>query len=272
MPYYVDVGAYLFQMLQKHIQAGKGKLFNGVPPKELATALRVQLPAYARQEFPFNRDSTGGWRAYWSNLSHHQDASVLAFLAVKLLSMLPNSMAEERTMSAFTNAQDSRPGLKIRSLVAEVQVKQHYAREERLKTPPVKAPDLVRFRELAARVRSEAMSSAEDRFSHPKATGTNEGEQENTVPASDGQGVPFGTEFNEVEAHDVPDRDAATGSTFSVAQSVDLKSVLLRDLLSDSPLAEATSGAKVPMTTGATKKSGSAQDFVLDAADFSFDL
>ncbi|EJD44543.1 hypothetical protein AURDEDRAFT_166329 [Auricularia subglabra TFB-10046 SS5] len=278
IPYYVDIGAYLLRLLQKHIKAGHVDLLKGVPPKELATALRVQLPAYARQEFPFNRDSSGGWRAYWSTLSHHPDGSVLSFLAIKLLSMVPNSMAEERTMSAFTKAQDGRSGMQIRSLVSEVQVSQHYAREERLKKPPVKAPDLVPFRELSARVRSEAMSGTDDRFSHPKSQSN---DIESARDAADSQAASvavdpsndtFGAEFNEVEGHDVPDSTTVVGSSFRVTQNVDLSSVLLRDLLSDSPLAAPPTEGRTPLQKATGRKGGDAQEFNLDEADFAFDV
>ncbi|EJD34142.1 hypothetical protein AURDEDRAFT_131316 [Auricularia subglabra TFB-10046 SS5] len=280
IPFYVDIGAYLLKLLQKHIKAGYTEFLQAIAPKELANALRVQLPAYARQEFPFNRDSSGGWRAYWTTLSHHPDGSVLVFLAIKLLSMVPNSMAEERTMSAFTKAQDGRSGMQIRSLVSEVQVSQHYAREERLKQPPVKAPDLIPFRELAARIRSEAMSGADDRFSHPRARpGGNQtpsdaaGEQDASVAVSvDPSNDAFGAEFNEVEGHDVPDSSVSVGPSFSVAQSIDLSSVLLRDLLSDSSLITPTAEGRAPTKKTTGKKTQEPQKFNLDEADFSFNV
>ncbi|EJD47602.1 hypothetical protein AURDEDRAFT_123491 [Auricularia subglabra TFB-10046 SS5] len=262
IPFYNEIGVFLLKLLQKHIVAGRTDLLKSRPPKDLATALRVQLPAYARQEFPFNRDSSSGWRPYWTTLAHHPDASILAFLAVKLLSMVPNSMAEERTMSAMTHAQAGRPQLEIRSVVSEVQ-------------PSAPIPTLQRFRELSALVRAEVMSSPDDRFVHSNAGRTSAPDGDDAVPAVNAGDVPEGAcsaEFNELEAHDTPGDDSADVSTlgFDVRDSVDLSGVFLRDLLSDKPQTgpeTATSIAK-----SASRSVDTPGDYTLDAADFDFDM
>jgi hypothetical protein len=88
---------------------------------------RFQFMGYVRQTTPFDR-SEGSATAleYWKNLSRHADAQILAYLAIKLYSIVPNSMAEERTVSTFTKLSTADPGRqKTSSLVYMTQVKQH---------------------------------------------------------------------------------------------------------------------------------------------------
>ena len=65
---------------------------------------------------PSRSGSTSSSSLFANMLTAHI-LTMLKFLARKLLTVLPTSMAEERTMSAITKAQAGRPGLKISSLV-----------------------------------------------------------------------------------------------------------------------------------------------------------
>lgn len=71
-----------------------------------AAALRVQLKAYFNREDPFNRkkreNKTARECQWWMDLIDHEDADVLAALAVKIFALMPVSMVEERAVSVTT--------------------------------------------------------------------------------------------------------------------------------------------------------------------------
>lgn len=67
-------------VLTKHWNAGHASQLQEAygHPDDAIKALRTQLQMYTRQEHPFARDTSRGWRFYWKNLAHHPDADVLA--------------------------------------------------------------------------------------------------------------------------------------------------------------------------------------------------
>ncbi|EJD38603.1 hypothetical protein AURDEDRAFT_128801 [Auricularia subglabra TFB-10046 SS5] len=275
IPCYAEVGRFLSGMLVKHVKAGRAAVFREYSDaKAIASAFRAQFRAYTRREYPFNRDTASGWRAYWTALKAHPDANVLAFLARKLLSMLPNSMAEERTMSAFTNAQRGRSQMTIQSLVAEVQVKQHHQRLSR--TEPRVTPSLVKFRDLAASIRQEVLSGPSDVFSYKKDTQDSSNDALSAQDEFCGAHEHYNAEFNAVEAHDsdapgpaVPDSEVDASSSFAAAAKFNLKSATLIDLISDEPTVPKQPQAAVQKETTAAVKS-KVGTMVVDVQDFEF--
>ncbi|KZV91751.1 hypothetical protein EXIGLDRAFT_647914 [Exidia glandulosa HHB12029] len=272
VPFYREIGKYLLQVLLKHVESDRQvmqKRFGA--PKAIAQAFQVQFSAYTRQEFPFNRDRSQGWRIYWSGLADNPDGRVIAFLAVKLLSMLPTSMPEERTMSAITKAESGgRSGMKAASLVAEVQVKQHYARLERAEKKPKRVvPRVQKFRELAAQIRAEVMSGPLDVFVHPASpsdANTNE-ESAPSEPADAADSV--ADELDALEDYESP--SALRGLSFAIAEKVDIRSSVLLDLLSDVPCGKNKSqrlleAEELPPTQD------NDDELPIDAADFEFAL
>ncbi|KZV86751.1 hypothetical protein EXIGLDRAFT_698148 [Exidia glandulosa HHB12029] len=240
MPCYAEIGVFLLGLLKTHLAAEKSPFLREFDPRDAADAFRAQYQAYARQESPFKRDTSKGWRRYWKALADNPDSSILAFLANKILSISPSSMAEERTMSAFTKAQDSgRSQMKVLSLVSEVQVKQHYDRLEKVDKRVL--PTAKKFRDLPAHARSEVLSGPSDIVTRTTSDGpeTSDDPQPSTPAETDGSvdaaALRLNAVFEEVEAHDASELLSAANDAFSVATKINLRSPVLLDLLSDMP-------------------------------------
>ncbi|EJD33382.1 hypothetical protein AURDEDRAFT_177535 [Auricularia subglabra TFB-10046 SS5] len=157
-PFYVDVGSFLGGLLKTHVKANFPPVFDDyASATDVASAFRDQLRAYARREPPFNITAPSPLE-YWRHLAKVKDARLLApfeILGVKLFSILPNDMPEERTMSVVTKIDSpSRATMKPTTLVNFVRVKQHNDRENAtFKTPP----SVLRFRDLAAHIQAEVV-------------------------------------------------------------------------------------------------------------------
>ncbi|KAF8595919.1 hypothetical protein BDV93DRAFT_514577 [Ceratobasidium sp. AG-I] len=122
---------------------------------------RFQFMNYVPQTAPFDRYITQQTAlVYWRKLARHADAQIIAFLAIKLYSVVPNSMAEERTVSNFTKLNSTDRGRqKTSTLVYMTQVRQHH---QRLLNPTKQAiAPTVRFRDLLDTVECEEKESLE---------------------------------------------------------------------------------------------------------------
>lgn len=153
MPAYVKAGTYLYKIMAEEINANTApRIFDTYADAEtILKDLRLQLMLYARQKPPFDRHSPDMTPlAFWQSLISRPDASVLAVrwtdppirhsyanhpnqfvqhLGVKLFSLLPNSMAEERTVSTFTKMNTAdRSRQKPATLKNMAMIKQHYRR------------------------------------------------------------------------------------------------------------------------------------------------
>lgn len=134
LPTYTRVGHYLGTVLVAEINSGRGsEVFAPYnTAEEIEQEFRFQFMNYARHAAPYDRyqDSPTA-RAYWAKLLRHVDASILAYLALKLFSIVPNSMAEERTVSNFTQINTAcRSRQNPRTIVQMTQIKQHHQRAQ----------------------------------------------------------------------------------------------------------------------------------------------
>lgn len=132
LPIYESIGDYLGKMLVDEINSGRAPEVFGCYESSDAAILefRFQFMNYVRQIAPFDRYLNAATAlAYWMSLFRHSDAHILAYLAIKFYSIVPYSMAEERTVLNFTklNAPD-RGRQKTSTLVAMTQVRQHEQR------------------------------------------------------------------------------------------------------------------------------------------------
>ncbi|KAK6987730.1 DUF659 family protein [Favolaschia claudopus] len=134
MPAYQTVGKFLLTELAKELRAGrKDRAF--VPynsAAQILNAFKIQFQSYTRQYPPFSARSPLWNRPilYWESMYELPDASILAFIAIKILSILPNSMAEERTVSRFTRLNSvDRSRQDASTLVAMTKIYQHIRRE-----------------------------------------------------------------------------------------------------------------------------------------------
>ncbi|KZW01720.1 hypothetical protein EXIGLDRAFT_760625 [Exidia glandulosa HHB12029] len=275
-PFYVDVGKFLGEQLKVHLEANQpSSAFAGFTSgQEVAAAFRAQLMAYTRRQAPFDLAVAEPLK-YWRKLSNVPDARVLAFLGVKLFSVLPNDMPEERTMSLATKVNaPQRAAMKTSTIVNFVRVKQHNDREKPKKE---KVPTILWFRELAAHIQAEVVppssgkNSAAPTSADAATAGT--GTSANPTPAlpADSTTAPAASPTANRDActtsgpNDDDDVDVALGEVESAEPEeevdeayvpgdvfvpeecgVDLCSPLLLDLLSDVPVAGATRAAAAP--------------------------
>ncbi|KAJ7828008.1 hypothetical protein B0H13DRAFT_1656537, partial [Mycena leptocephala] len=134
MPAYPKVGIFLKKILAKELQAGrKDPAF--IPYNsgdQILDAFKSQFESYTRQYPPFSARSQA-WSQpiqYWTAMSQQEEASILAFLAIKIFSILPNSMAEERTVSRFTrNDSVDRASQDASTIVDMTKIYQHNRRK-----------------------------------------------------------------------------------------------------------------------------------------------
>jgi hypothetical protein len=133
IPSYEPIGNFIGTVLIHEVNSGRApEIFDHFEDVwAIFTEYRYQMMRYVRQVAPFDRYiHVATPQEYWTKLSRHADAAVLAYVALKLLSIVPNSMAEERTVSNFTklNSPD-RAKQKVATIVYMTQIRQHELRE-----------------------------------------------------------------------------------------------------------------------------------------------
>ncbi|KAG8710566.1 hypothetical protein FRC08_016996 [Ceratobasidium sp. 394] len=134
LPAYTKAGAYLVKLL--------GRVYNKDPDaplfarysswSQIEIAFRNQLVLFTRGLSPFHQvPKPSAERAYWESMCTVPTAELLAHLGVILTSIVPNSMAEQRSMSTITklNSPDH-ASQKVSTLIDMVTIPQHYKREE----------------------------------------------------------------------------------------------------------------------------------------------
>ncbi|KAJ7756553.1 ribonuclease H-like domain-containing protein, partial [Mycena metata] len=144
MPTYPKVGTFLFKVLARELQAGRqaAAFTHHASPDAIMAAFKSQFEAYTRQYPPFSARSAM-WLApiqYWRAMVQLPEASILAFVAIKIFSILPNSMPEERTVSRFTqNDTPDRGNQDASTIVAMTKIFQHNQRKRREEGPSKKS-------------------------------------------------------------------------------------------------------------------------------------
>ncbi|KAF8593834.1 hypothetical protein BDV93DRAFT_460199, partial [Ceratobasidium sp. AG-I] len=141
VPSFGKIGLYLKTLLCRELTAGTIPAAKDYPNVDsIITVFKTQLAAYARGVYPFVLPSTipidFSPLKHWKKLAKHPDATFLGPLAVKIYSVVPNSMAEERTVSCFTklNSKD-RSAQKISTLVHMTRIRQHLMRNRGASKP-----------------------------------------------------------------------------------------------------------------------------------------
>ncbi|KAG8795015.1 hypothetical protein FRC12_019098 [Ceratobasidium sp. 428] len=181
-------------------------------------------------------------------MSRHHHAQILARLALKLYSVVPNSMAEERMVSVFTkmNGKD-RARQKTSTLVHMTQIKQHEQRIENLQKGVRPVAPTVRFRDM-----SDIVQSARDSDTHralvdavhhavqgDKLESSHDRDKANspsvTVDQDEGKIDPWDEEDSEDE-RDWSIQPSRDEFQFGEGEGVDLRDPSLLDLLSDKPV------------------------------------
>lgn len=134
MPAYTKAGSFLLRLLA-HIYNKNPNLPLFSPYandwKYVETGLHQQVMRYTRCLAPFHASSDASTACdYWEQMLTVPGADLLAYLGVLINSFVPNSMAEERTMSIFNkfNTPD-RASQKVSTLFDMALIRQFYRYE-----------------------------------------------------------------------------------------------------------------------------------------------
>ncbi|QRW12240.1 hypothetical protein RhiLY_11239 [Ceratobasidium sp. AG-Ba] len=154
LPAYTMAGDYLVKLLA-HVynKDPDASLFARYASwSQIETSFRNQLILFTRGLRPFHQvPKPSTEQAYWDSMSSVPAAELLAHLGTILTSVVPNSMAEERSMSTVTklNSPD-RAAQKVSTLIDMVAIRQHYKREENRESSKLRAfRPTVRFADLS---------------------------------------------------------------------------------------------------------------------------
>ena len=141
-----DLMKSIMERIQKHPNEPVPTLFKEMSMGSIAKDLQRQINAYWREEYPFKQSSPcNNPIVRWQELEKLSDARVLAvcmvkhnffvdwlglqFLAIRLFSVLVNSMSDERTASKFTWLNAPLRGRQdVQNIVDMVQIGQWYAK------------------------------------------------------------------------------------------------------------------------------------------------
>ncbi|KAF8596491.1 hypothetical protein BDV93DRAFT_454747, partial [Ceratobasidium sp. AG-I] len=135
IPAFGKIGLFLKRVLCAELDAGTiacAKDYDSAGA--IVEIFKTQVAAYARGEYPFEAQKTDpttfDTHKFWRKLANHPDACFIAPIAEKLLSVVPNSMAEERTVSCFSklNSKD-RSRQKVSTLVHMTRIRQSLLRK-----------------------------------------------------------------------------------------------------------------------------------------------
>ncbi|KAG9110107.1 hypothetical protein FRC07_008235 [Ceratobasidium sp. 392] len=196
---------------------------------EAKEALRQQVLLYATATYPFSEKIGKNMLAYqwWKPLQENPSSKLLAYFALKLFSITPNSMADERTVSAFgwlNSALRSRQD--VATIVRQTQIRQFYAWD---KEKHEAKRTRIRYRDIKYHRRSEKA----------KLTSSNSSSSEHNTEPSDNS---FQAEYSETgdtwldeSDDDVPGVDFRP---LEVNNLIDLDAPEVEDCLADKAPAE----------------------------------
>ncbi|KAJ7048094.1 hypothetical protein C8F01DRAFT_1268957 [Mycena amicta] len=159
MSAYSECGQFMANLLYEEINSGRDHpAFDRYADSDaIIDAFKDQCERFVRQRAPFS-NRNGAWVRlydYYLALLNDPDAAIFAFVAIKVLSILPTSMPEERTMSFFTkiNAKD-RSNQDSQTTIAMAQVHQdlrrhpEYTLASKKKAAPRKVAPLINWRSV----------------------------------------------------------------------------------------------------------------------------
>ncbi|KAJ7803942.1 hypothetical protein B0H14DRAFT_2612887 [Mycena olivaceomarginata] len=122
------------KVLAKEIQSGREapEFARYSTAAGVMAAFKTQFESYTRQNFPVSVWSEVCSKVieYWRSLAPNPQSGALAFVAIKVFSILANSMPEERTVSRFTRIDTpDRSSHGARTIVRQTQIYQHNRRK-----------------------------------------------------------------------------------------------------------------------------------------------
>ncbi|EIN07903.1 hypothetical protein PUNSTDRAFT_135425 [Punctularia strigosozonata HHB-11173 SS5] len=203
--------------------------------KDLVTSCKTQLDDFWHGRAPFNKPLHAGQTSlsWWTEFEHRNDTRILAVLAVKLFSILANSMPDERTGSKITWLNSSIRGKqKVQTLIDMIQVNQWYGDHlAEVKRPERKRP-VVKFRDLSADMLNIAKGHQQARADQAASS------DDDVTDDEDDGGAALRTSGGSVRTlqRDTDDPAGASPAGIVTDEDVDLRSGALRDMLSSKPV------------------------------------
>ncbi|TCD66295.1 hypothetical protein EIP91_001586 [Steccherinum ochraceum] len=262
------VSEYLFKVAVAEIQHGDNPIFLQYRdrPKTFAEVFKQQMLAYARGVYPFNTPLSPEQTilAWWSQFLSSASTQIVAALAVKLYSILPHSMADERTASTINwlNA-PRRANQKVATVVGLAQLNQHYRVSRRKARPNAHPSPKLEFVKIIDDIMAET-ASAED-VEDGGSVASDEDDFEEVAPAKAGAGVDdwFSAGSQPVE----PSDELRVGGD----DEIDLAADELREVLMSSAERESTRKGKQMAGASVTSKESAEEEEAEEEAG-SFEL
>ncbi|TFY55990.1 hypothetical protein EVJ58_g7909 [Rhodofomes roseus] len=231
------VGNYLAAVLGAEVEHGEDPLLR-VPEKQkksLKARFFNQFLAYAQNDYPFNapRADDQSVLEWWLSVkkSAPSQADILATLAVKLYSIMPNSMPDECTASIFTRLNSPvRNQMSLQAMVSQAQIQQYYHFEtSRATVPPSTAKKF--YAKLNSKLREDTSLRKDTKVTNlqAKLPAIEPDDEDDDIDEPNGAPAWLDEDLPEAE-------HCGTALIFEIETYINLESAVLRDLLaSDVP-------------------------------------
>ncbi|KAG2142162.1 hypothetical protein BD769DRAFT_1772670 [Suillus cothurnatus] len=129
---------FLKVLLEGEWKSKENVILKKLTGREAQQSFLRQFERYARGQYPFDTPLGDGQStlSWWTHLAGVPEGNILATLAVKVFSVRPSSMPEERTMSVFTRMNSAlRNRQNVSTLVNMTQIRQWYMYDSASKHP-----------------------------------------------------------------------------------------------------------------------------------------
>ncbi|KAH9839723.1 uncharacterized protein C8Q71DRAFT_703094 [Rhodofomes roseus] len=145
------VGKYLVVLLGAEVEHGDHPLLHVPEEEKRAVKKRFfsQLMAYAQDDHPFSAPHKQGQTVleWWEAHRESPHADILAALAIKIYSVMTNSMPDERTASIFTRLNSPvRNRMSMQAMVSQAQIQQFYHTQKVLDSHCSEYPEYYAYR------------------------------------------------------------------------------------------------------------------------------
>ncbi|KAG2079898.1 ribonuclease H-like domain-containing protein [Suillus cothurnatus] len=236
LPYphaYTRVKDFLKEKLQKdlaHYVANPDSvlatsIFKVLSAAEVASGLRHQLEAFWHGEWPFNQQvKDGNPLAWWESLQDHPHARVLAHLAIKIFSVLVNSMPDERTNSTITWFNSpTRGSQNAQTLVDMIQIGQWYGKHQNKDYVLSKYRPVVKFRNIEESMLQAVQTGSADDESVADIDGVADSDNEDEAE-------------DKLLESEIDEHQPAQAVAFEIHPDIDINSKALKDMVSTDPV------------------------------------
>ncbi|KAI0054381.1 hypothetical protein BV25DRAFT_1806052 [Artomyces pyxidatus] len=202
-------------------------------PKDAASALKTEFSLYVSGADPFNRKMRTGDTIlhWWEQVKRDELCTVLGVLAEKIFSVVPNSMADERTASEITLLNQARRSRQKLATIADMIRIRQYHRNSPEKPVEKKAPT-VKWRDM-----SDLLKNSNELMQLPTAANPKDAPPVEVIDidSSDSSDDDLDDDLDEEDGDEERGRVATTAVSFDIEAEVDVLSSVLQELLIDGP-------------------------------------